>query len=144
VALQMLCKEFEKVCKIKTRFHASDALAAFHDPQLDIALYRVAQEALANTARHAGATTASVRLFGGHNAVVLSVEDDGRGFDVDAFHARKSARRNLGLIGMRERSELLGGSLQVESSPDHGTRIQVQFPLPSYRIDEKNSNTHRG
>jgi PAS domain S-box-containing protein len=144
VALQMLCKEFEKVYKVKTRFHASEALAAFHDPQLDIALYRVAQESLANTARHATATTASVRLFGGHNAVVLSVEDDGRGFDLEAFHARKSKHRNLGLVGMRERSELLGGSFQVESSPDHGTRIQVQLPLPTYRIDEANSNTNRG
>jgi two-component system sensor histidine kinase NreB len=139
----MLCKEFEKVYKVKTRFLSSDSVRPFHDAQLDIALYRIAQEALVNAARHAGAAKVSVRLFGGHNAVVLSVEDDGKGFDVDAFQAQRSARRGLGLVGMRERSEMLGGSFQLESSPEHGTRVQVQLPLPPFETHEAHQNTHR-
>jgi signal transduction histidine kinase len=91
---------------------------------VDIALYRIAQEALMNAKRHANARAVSVVLTLRDTEISMVVEDDGRGFDVVA--ARHSTR--LGLPGIRERAEMLGGKLLVESSPDSGTRLVVEIP----------------
>jgi two-component system sensor histidine kinase UhpB len=87
--------------------------------EVELAFYRVAQEALTNVVRHARATEAHARLKRTGTSVTLEVEDDGVGFDV-----RESAvTRGLGLQGMRERMALIGGEVRVESSPGRGTRI---------------------
>jgi two-component system sensor histidine kinase UhpB len=87
--------------------------------EVELALYRVAQEALTNVRRHAGATQAKVRLTRAGGAVELLVEDDGAGFDP----SRPRAETGLGLAGMRERMALIGGSLAVRSAPGQGTKI---------------------
>ena len=95
-------------------------------PEVETALYRVVQEALSNVARHAQAHTASVLLESRHGVVRAIIEDDGRGFDpVTAGHAEQ----RLGLYGIRERAELLGGTLTIESQPGHGTSLFVEIPL---------------
>jgi signal transduction histidine kinase len=94
--------------------------------EVETALYRIVQEALTNVARHAQATTASV-LIEQHDGVVRAIiEDDGRGFDPAA--AGKAEQR-LGLYGIRERAELLGGKLTVESEPGRGASLFVEIPL---------------
>jgi NarL family two-component system sensor histidine kinase LiaS len=85
-------------------------------------LFRIAQEALANIARHSSANRADVSLDYGKEAVTLCIEDDGRGFDVSHQHG------GLGLHSMRERAEALGGSFGVETGPGRGTRITVALP----------------
>ncbi|MCC7352891.1 MAG: HAMP domain-containing protein [Anaerolineae bacterium] len=87
------------------------------------ALFRVAQEALANVARHSGATTAEIRLAWEGDAVTLTIADNGQGFDVAAADGT-----GLGLRSMRERVEALGGSLRVESKAGAGTRVVVKCP----------------
>ncbi len=106
--------------------------------QLDAAkrtvLYRVAQEALTNVARHARATKAGLRIEKLADAVRLRINDNGRGFSVQrTLLATKNGR--LGLLGMRERVEMVGGRFAVESAPRHGTTIEVQIPV---------GNAHRG
>ncbi len=91
----------------------------------EVAVYRVVQEALTNVVRHAGATHASVVLSAKGDYVQLIVEDNGKGFDVSEF----SAEAGVGLAGMRERVELLGGVLRLESTPGRGTVISVRLPL---------------
>ena len=93
-------------------------------PELDIALYRVAQEALTNAVRHSDAKNVSLVVERGENGIMMVVEDDGRGFDVDA--AMQSGR--LGLPGIRERAEMLGGTFVIESSPGAGTTLVVEVP----------------
>ena len=93
------------------------------------ALYRIVQEALTNVARHAQATEVSVIVDKPDGEVQLIVEDDGRGFDVEATAVRARADRRLGLAGMRERVALAGGTLTIESSPGHGTTIYVRLPI---------------
>ncbi|HEX5855567.1 MAG TPA: GAF domain-containing sensor histidine kinase, partial [Thermoanaerobaculia bacterium] len=93
-------------------------------PDLDIVLYRIAQEALSNVLRHSGARAVSVVLERRDKGIILVVEDDGRGFDVAA--ANRSDR--LGLPGIRERAEMLGGTLLLESSPGSGTTLVVEIP----------------
>jgi signal transduction histidine kinase len=90
------------------------------DP-VEQALFRVAQEALANVARHSGANTASLCLTAIGQAVTLQVSDNGRGFDVT------QPRRGLGLQSMQERMEALGGQLSLESGPQ-GTRLTASLP----------------
>ena len=86
------------------------------------ALFRIAQEALANVARHSSAS--SVELYLGYevSTVTMMVKDNGRGFNVRAQHD------GLGLLSMRERAEVLGGNFSVVSEPDQGTQIIVKIP----------------
>ena len=100
-------------------------------PELETALFRVAQEAMSNIARHARAENASLLVEFGDKYVALDVEDDGGGFEVEAALARGrdgKADAPFGLIGMRERVEMLGGTLAVESRPGQGTTIRVRVP----------------
>jgi NarL family two-component system sensor histidine kinase LiaS len=85
-------------------------------------LFRIAQEALANVARHSSASCADVILEYGTGAVTLIVKDDGCGFEPSAQHG------GLGLHSMRERAEALGGSFAIESAPGRGARIEVTLP----------------
>ena len=96
-------------------------------PEVETAAYRIIQEALNNVAKHAGAQTCCVRLRQDASRLLLTIEDDGRGFDPDAL-ARGGPRRGLGLIGIRERVARLRGVFSLESSPETGTRLQVELP----------------
>jgi len=96
--------------------------------RLEVGLYRVAQEALTNVARHAGARHATLRLVTTPDQVRLTIEDDGRGFDPS-----RVPRGRYGLVGLSERAKLLGGVLRLESSPGAGTRVEVLVPLDEKR-----------
>ena len=93
------------------------------DDQTAIHVYRVLQEALANVARHSGASQAAVRLRSSAGAMHLEVEDHGRGLLLNG------SRRGLGLVAMRERAALLGGTLEVVNVPEGGTRVHLTVPL---------------
>lgn len=96
-------------------------------PETEAAAYRIVQEALTNVARHARATTCRVYLQRLANTVLITVEDDGTGFDpVEAEQA--GARRGLGLISIRERVAQLRGTVRIESAPGKGTRVTVELP----------------
>jgi signal transduction histidine kinase len=97
--------------------------------EVETALYRIAQEALTNAARHAGARHVSVILEQRDNRALLIVEDDGEGFDVAQVWASVQERGRLGLYGMEERASLVGGRLTVESAPGSGTTVVVEVPL---------------
>jgi signal transduction histidine kinase len=93
-------------------------------PAVEQGVYRIVQEALANVVHHAGAQRVSVSLVREGKALVVTVADDGRGFDPAAIDAES----HLGLRGMRERAEVAGGTLAVESVPGEGTRVALRVP----------------
>ena len=96
--------------------------------EIESTLYRIAQECMTNVLRHAQATQVAVELFSLPYAICLRVEDNGIGFDPNEMgNGRKRPR--LGLIGLQERAEMLGGSLVVKSAPGAGTSVQVRIPL---------------
>lgn len=96
-------------------------------PELETVLFRVAQQALANVAQHAGAAQVSVRLEWSGSSVVLRVDDDGRGFD--PAHAEVlTGYGGFGLTSMRERVQSVGGRLTVDSEPGRGTSVEAQVP----------------
>jgi len=126
-------KELGRQGRIKASFEAHGDFSAL-PPDVQLVVYRVAQEALSNAARHSGAETVRVRLLreqspsGEGNRVELTVGDDGSGFTFD------QAARGLGIAGMRERALLVGGEVEVESRPDVGTRVSLTVPLQSADI----------
>lgn len=95
---------------------------------VETALYRIAQEAVTNAVRHAGATRVDVRVWRDGATARAAVRDDGRGFDVEAAMSRRGDR-GLGLIGMRERVEALGGRLVLHSTAGQGTEVSVAIPI---------------
>src|SRR5262249_3399953 len=94
-------------------------------------LYRIAQEALNNVAKHASARHVEVILERRPDAILLIVEDDGRGFDPAGLTVNGGG--GFGLVSMRERAALVGASLEVESAPDQGTTVLVRIADPSIR-----------
>jgi len=93
---------------------------------IETVLYRVAQEALSNVARHSRASRTSVVLVRRDKEAALLVEDDGGGFDVEAV---RHDRASLGILGMEERVALVGGNLTIVSAPGKGTSVKAQIPL---------------
>jgi len=104
-------------------------------PSMEIALFRVVQEAITNTARHARAENVMVAVEFGDGTLMIEVEDDGVGFDPEALARSADSAQGLGLSGMRERVSLLGGTLSLWSEPGSGTRILVEVPLPQEVAD---------
>ena len=122
-ALKAYVERWEAETGIAARYGAVNGSRPL-PPSVEAALYRICQEALTNVARHAGAERATVRLVATPNRVRLAVEDDGRGFDAAGVPEDRH-----GIVGMRERAEVLGGTLEVSSGPGEGTRIEVTAPL---------------
>jgi PAS domain S-box-containing protein len=126
-SLRGLCKEFsERATNIALEF-TDVALPGSVPREVASCLYRVAQESLENIAKHSGAKHVSVALTSQKGTVVLSIADDGAGFDLEAV----KGRGGLGLIGMEERARLVNGKLSIAAQPGHGTRIAIEVPLPA-------------
>ncbi len=97
-------------------------------PQINSTLFRITQEAVNNIIKHSQATSAEISLTHTGECVVLEVKDDGLGFDPSSVREQALQSQHLGILGMRERAELVGGSIELESKPDNGTRIHIQVP----------------
>jgi two-component system sensor histidine kinase UhpB len=124
-ALQELCESWEERSGVACVFHF-EAMDETLPERINIAVYRVAQEALTNVTRHAHAN--QVRLVLARDAtgqLCLTIADDGRGMDL------AQATRGLGLLGASERAAALGGELHVESAPGAGVRLVLRIPLPA-------------
>ncbi len=122
-ALKALVERWEAETGIAARYAAVNGSRPL-PPRVEAALYRICQEALTNVARHAEAGRVRVRLVATPREVRLSVEDDGRGFDASRVRGDRH-----GLVGMRERAQMLGGALEVLSGPGEGTRVEASVPL---------------
>jgi two-component system sensor histidine kinase UhpB len=103
-------------------------------PELKIALFRIAQEAINNIIKHSHATSATVTLHQNGDQVKLCIQDDGHGFDVQNTSIQAIQHQKWGLLGIEERADLLGGIVIVDSHPQKGTKLEVI--MPQYRPDE--------
>jgi PAS domain S-box-containing protein len=124
--LEDLCREFARRTHLSVEYVGTE-LPALPDA-VTICFYRVLQESLTNAARHAGADQIRVALRHGSHGVSLSVEDNGRGFDPGGVISSSNQEGGIGLLGMRERLELLGGRLEINSRPGRGTRLVACIP----------------
>ena len=127
-ALRTLAFEFEDKNQCAVTFHVRGHLRHLPDV-VAVTLFRVAQEALANVARHSRADSVALRVVCDVTCVTLIVMDDGGGFQVPRRLSALTKENHFGLLGMAERVELLGGTLAVQSEPGQGTTIQVWLPI---------------
>ena len=138
-AIQRLCDDLGERADTVIDCELDAPPASGLSPALESVCYRVAQEALTNVARHADATQVDVRLALRPTTVHLEIRDNGRGLDPAAPPRPRGATGGRGLVGMRERVELLGGTIQIEGSPGAGTRVVVD--LPQVTLSEDGDDT---
>ena len=127
-AVESYLNEWGKRFEISTSFSATGLGDHRLDPEIEINLYRIAQEALNNAAKYAGATNVEVLLQKSGDTTMLIVEDNGAGFDPAKLSTSREAGHGFGLIGMRERTSLISGVFEIESAPGSGTSILVKIP----------------
>ena len=119
-ALTELSTSFARVAGVHVERQFANPLPTLA-PEIELAIYRIAQECLTNVARHAAATRVAIALERGHDSVVLRVSDDGHGFaDMPVEHG--------GLRSMRERAVLVGGALAIKEGPEGGVEVRLEVP----------------
>jgi signal transduction histidine kinase len=133
-ALHSFIKSFLEETGIRVSLAAFAGVERANDDTRTV-LYRVVQEALTNVARHAKASQAQVKIQKLDDTIVLTIQDNGQGFLAECVWSNKK-NSHLGLLGMRERLETVGGSFGIESTPGHGTTITAQIPLANSRKRE--------
>lgn len=127
-AVSSLLSEVEEGCDLDIGFEAKGKERRL-PPELELGAFRIVQEAVRNAMRHAQARHLDVAIDFSESSLYLGVRDDGCGFDPDGDEAQAS--EHLGLLGMRERSRLLGGSLSISSASGVGTSVSATIPLPA-------------
>ncbi|MET9394884.1 sensor histidine kinase [Streptomyces sp. NPDC006624] len=127
-ALERLCVTTSARHRLTARFHLSGSPAPLPTTH-EVTLLRIAQSALANTVRHADATTAEVTLSYLGDRIALDVKDDGRGFVPDELPEPDPGSGGFGLAAMRARTRALGGTLTIDSAPGRGTALAAQLSL---------------
>ena len=136
-ALRSHCTEFSRHEGMRVWFHVSGDVRS-KNPEVDVCLYRIAQEAIRNAAKHSHAKEAWVEIRQQRDAIRLSVLDKGVGFDLTTL----KVGRGLGLVSMRERVELISGSLRIKSAPGEGTCVEVRVPAASRRQMNSKRRNH--
>ncbi|MGC9318018.1 MAG: PAS domain-containing sensor histidine kinase [Armatimonadota bacterium] len=126
-AVEWLVEQADERCETQFEFHDQDESGQLDD-DVRVLLFQAVRELLANVVQHADAAHATVSITRSDGAVRVSVADDGVGFDPAEELARPTARDAIGLFNIRERLALLGGSLQIRSSPGQGTRVTLEAP----------------
>jgi signal transduction histidine kinase len=132
-AIRQFVDEWASTFSIEAEFECRGVEDLRLNPDVETHLYRVVQEALNNVAKHAQAKHVSVQLARQDQTVVLMISDDGSGFDAAG---RKNARgperaTHLGLVGMRERAQLINGTIEIRSAPSLGTTVTLRVPATS-------------
>lgn len=140
--LSQYCCEYSKTNGIKIDFFPLGMKGVALDFDTEINLFRITQEALTNVRKHAAARRVTMKLQAALPNIILSIEDDGSGFDVRK-QMRDSGQRKMGLSGMEQRASLLGGRLSIQSGSGKGSRISIEVPLRVNTNEDKEENTHR-
>ena len=124
-ALRRLCSEFSEQRRLAVDFRVQ-GISDEMPEEIALAIFRVTQESLTNVARHSKSRAASVTLTGLSDEILLTIADQGEGFDVN----QRGQAAGLGLISMQERTRILGGHLEIISSPSLGTKVQLRLRKP--------------
>jgi signal transduction histidine kinase/ligand-binding sensor domain-containing protein len=122
-AIQSMLKKFAGVIEVESQIDSIDGLFTENE---EISIYRIVQESVNNIIKHAGASKAVVEIKRGVKEVSITIRDNGKGFDMATLDAE---RRTLGLVGLKERAQLLKGEIVIDSKPGAGTSIHVTVPV---------------
>ncbi len=125
-ALRILCQEFSKLTGIQIKFQVSQNMERL-DPKVEIAIYRIIQESFNNVSKYAEASEIILDLHQAGDNVVAKVTDNGIGFDRNGKAKNKVVGTGFGLMNMKERAELVGGKMEIESALGKGTKINIEI-----------------
>jgi len=137
-ALEMLVSETSRDSTLEIDFRTSGTERRFSSEE-ELALYRIVQESLNNIVHHAQAAHASLRMEFQTNKLTLEISDDGKGFEVPRTPAEFTPQGHFGLLGLYERTELIGAHLEIVSSPGNGTHLIISLPYPNGVKEETES-----
>ena len=137
--LEGYCQSFARRTKMTIEYRGAQEAGAGLPPEYDIALYRVLQEALNNAAKHAHVRRVQVSLEKIKESVILTVQDSGKGFNPKL----EDNSQGLGILGMRERIELLGGELQIDSGSGKGTKLAARLPMNRPHVERRKADDPR-
>ncbi len=138
-AIRAHIKTHLKETGIQVKFNHKGALERLN-PAVETAIFRIIQEAIHNVIKHAQASRIEIELTVKDGKIVASVEDNGRGFDVDAVYKSKIGTQSLGILGIQERTAILNGTFSIDSHVRQGTRLRVEIPADSFPPPDKKSD----
>ena len=141
-ALETYCSEFSENNEIKVDFQAVGMQSVKLDPEIAIQIYRLVQEGLNNIKKHADAGLATIRVIGASPYIILRIEDDGKGFDVEVREKALTQEKRMGLRSMRERTHLLDGQMSLHSRPMAGTRVVIKIPVKEQTGESEKKHHH--
>lgn len=119
---------FSKRTEIDVNFDFTESKHRF-SPEIETTIYRIAQEALTNVAKHANADQIDIEMKNDNNSIQITIEDNGEGFDVSDLEKLPESGQGIGLIGLRERVLILNGQFQLNSKQNRGTTIKIALPI---------------
>ena len=123
------CEDFSDRHLLSIDFYSAGVSELTLNPDTEINLYRLVQEALNNIIKHAEATHVTIRLISSFPTIMLKIEDDGKGFDIQKRREEVIAEKRMGIQSMEERAALLHGTIKINSKPMQGTRIGIEIPF---------------
>lgn len=127
-AISMYCSDFAENSGVNVDFSSAGMDKLTLDFDAEINLYRLVQEALNNIRKHVGAKHVTVKLVSAFPNIILRIEDNGKGFDVENQLATFPNEKRMGIQSMRERVNMLNGKMRIQSRPMRGTKIFVEIP----------------
>lgn len=138
-ALRKFTQDFEEKAKVHTSFEMSGKEIRLPSA-MEAAIYRMVQEAFSNVLKHASASHVSLDISYSPQLIILTIQDNGLGFVVEAAEQPASRNSHFGLVGMKERVELIEGRMIIDSKPGHGTKIVIEIPMTPDQRKENETN----
>jgi PAS domain S-box-containing protein len=129
------CHDFSEKNEINVDFHSAGIKDLKLDFDTEIQLYRIVQESLTNIKKHAGASHVTIKLVAAFPNIILRIEDNGKGFDVQERLANITEEKRMGIRSIEERGKLLQGEMKLQSKPRQGTKIAIKFPYKGKKGD---------
>ena len=141
-AIEKYCKDIAENNHMTVECQSAGMPALRLDLDTQIHIYRLVQEGLNNIRKHASADQATIKLLGAYPNILLRIEDNGKGFDVEEQKSTQDDEKRMGLRSMQERVNLHQGEMTIQSRPGQGTKIFIKIPIRTDSGDEKETNPH--
>jgi signal transduction histidine kinase len=137
------CEDFTQMWGVTVDFQSAGLQNLKLDHSIQINLYRLVQEGLTNIRKHAAAGRVTLKLAAAFPNIILRIEDNGRGFDVQARAAAGGQEKRMGLRNMQERVNLLNGKMKLQSKPGWGTKVVIKLPVEEKKRGAKKNHFNR-
>jgi PAS domain S-box-containing protein len=139
-ALKIYCEEFSKKNGVNIDFQSAGLHLFNLDSNIEIHLYRLVQEGLNNIRKHAHATQVNIMLMGASPNIILTIEDNGRGFDIKTRELAFGSEKRMGLQNMKQRVNLFRGQMTIQSRPMQGTKILIKIPFKRQKSESEKAH----